>query len=132
MGTWGVGTFENDEASDWVYELEKSRDLSVLRSTIDALRDATGYLEAPTCVNALAAAEVVAALVGKPASDLPENVTSWVKSNAKLDAKELRAPAVAAIDKILADSELKELWGESGEAENWEATVRDLRGRLSS
>ncbi len=132
MGTWGVGTFENDDAADWVYHLEKSRDLTLLGSTINALTEATGYLEAPTCVNALAAAEVVAALAGKPASDLPEDVMRWVKSNEKLDAKDLRPPAVSAIDRILADSELKELWGESGEVGNWEAAVRDLRGRLSA
>ena len=34
----------------------------------------SGYLESPTCSEALAAAEVVAALAGRPAPDLPEEV----------------------------------------------------------
>ncbi len=27
MGVWGIGVFENDDASDWVYDLEKWRKL---------------------------------------------------------------------------------------------------------
>ena len=131
MGTWGIGTFENDDASDWVYDLEKATGLDLLRSTLTALTNAKGYLEAPTCVNALAAGEVVAALVGKPGSDLPDGVTNWVTANAHLQGSELRRTAVAAIDRILGDSELKELWAEIGEAEAWEAAVRDLRARLT-
>jgi len=132
MGTWGLGSFDNHDASDWVYDLEKARDVSLLRSTIAAVNNEKGYLEAPTCVNALAASEVVAALMGRPAGDLPEGVVSWVASNGKLDAKGLRPDAIAAIDRILADSELKELWGETDDAANWQVLVNDLRGRLES
>jgi hypothetical protein len=31
MGAWGLGTFENDEASDRVYRLEATEDLELLR-----------------------------------------------------------------------------------------------------
>ena len=132
MGTWGIGTFENDDASDWVYELEPANDLSVVQAALATLNDATGYREAPTCVNALAAAEVVAALLGKPSPDLPEAVVGWVSANARLPARDLRTNALTAIDKILGDSELRELWGETDDAEAWQASVQELRARLTS
>lgn len=37
--------------------------------------------EAPTGIMAIAAAEVVAALKGKPASELPSEVAAWVKTH---------------------------------------------------
>ena len=30
MGAWGHDNFENDDASDWLYELAESEDLSVV------------------------------------------------------------------------------------------------------
>ena len=132
MGTWGVGTFENDAASDWVYDLEKVNDVTILKSTIAAITESDAYLEARACENALAAAEVIAALGGQPAADLPESVTTWIKLNAGLRADELRSPSAAAIDRTLADSELKQLWDETDDAESWAACVRDLRARLNS
>lgn len=78
MGAWGVGTFENDDASDWVYQLEEAGDLDLVEVTLQAAADPEAYLEAPTCCMALAAAEVVAALAGQPAPDLPEEIRTWV------------------------------------------------------
>jgi hypothetical protein len=30
MGAWGHDSFDNDDAGDWVYELEESSDMSVI------------------------------------------------------------------------------------------------------
>lgn len=30
MGAWGHGPFDNDDAGDWVWELEESEDFSVV------------------------------------------------------------------------------------------------------
>ena len=69
MGAWGIGTFENDDAGDWVDRLEESEGLTLLTETLAPAADPSGYLEAPTCTEALAAAEVVAALAGRPAPE---------------------------------------------------------------
>jgi hypothetical protein len=53
VGAWGVGTFENDDAGDWVYQLEEANDLELVRGTLLAAADPEGYLEAPTCSMAL-------------------------------------------------------------------------------
>lgn len=129
MGTWGHGTFENDGASDWVYELEKARDLSVIEAALDAVIGAADFLESSDCCNALAAAEVVAALRGKPSAELPPEVTAWV-SGRKAAPLPLVTKSMSAVVRILGDSELKELWAESGEVGDWESSVHDLKRRL--
>jgi hypothetical protein len=130
MGAWGVGAFENDDASDWVYELEEAGDLRLLRATLVAAADPEGYLESPTCATALAAAEVVAALAGRPSPDLPEEVRGWVTAHRKEGPGDLQALSVRALDQIAADSELKELWSESDESATWVDRLQELRSRL--
>jgi hypothetical protein len=51
--------------------------------TREALQEATseGYLGAPVCSAALAAAEVVAALLGNAGKALPDEVRKWVVDN---------------------------------------------------
>ena len=131
MGAWGVGTFENDDASDWVYQLEDSGDLGLLRDALAAAAEPGGYRESPTCAEALAASEVVAALAGKPAPDLPEEVRAWVREHRSSVPPDLRELSLRAIDHIAADSELKELWGESDERAAWADRLQELRGRLA-
>lgn len=130
MGAWGVGAFENDDASDWVYELEEAGDLSLVRETLEAAADPEGYLEAPTCAVALAAAEVVAAVGGRPAPDLPEEVRTWVAAHRTALPGELQQLSVRALDQVAADSELKELWAESDENGMWVDRLQELRARL--
>lgn len=134
MGTWGTGTFENDGASDWVYDLEETKaPVQFLSDTLKAgLNDE--YLESGDAENALAAAEVVAALLGHPAANLPQSVTSWLASHERLElSSDLREQAVAAVDRAhRPPCELLELWEESGEMENWLAGVTDLEGRLKN
>jgi hypothetical protein len=65
MGTWGVGAFANDTAGDWSYEF-KGADL---QAGLTLIRDALNGDEDELAV---AAAEMVAAINGQPASPLPD------------------------------------------------------------
>jgi hypothetical protein len=130
MGAWGVGTFENDDASDWVYQLESAADLTLVRNTLLSAAEPTGYLEAPVCAEALAAAEVVAALAGRPAPDLPEEVRDWTRDHRLAVSPDLRKLSVRALDQVAADSELKELWAEADEGDAWIDRLQELRSRL--
>jgi hypothetical protein len=132
VGAWGVGTFENDDAGDWVYQLEEANDLDLVRGTLLAAADPDGYLEAPTCSMALAAAEVVAALAGRPAPDLPEEVRTWVEAHRLTVTPDLRGLSLRALDQVAADSELKELWAESEESGAWIDRLQELRSRLAT
>ena len=131
MGAWGAGTFENDDAMDWVYELEEEG-LKAVAAALKAVAAAKpkDSIEAPDASNALAAAEVVAALIGRPAKELPEEITAFVKSaKAKPDAGLLDS-ARKAVARVQTSSELKELWDYGENPKEWAAAVTDLASRL--
>ena|SRR5438270_8386453 len=133
MGAWGVLAFDNDDANDWAYDLEKVDDLSLVESAFEAVVEAEDYLEAPDALNALAACEVLARLNGKPGyrNAYTGKVDEWVAAHPLTPRAELLGRADAVIDRILGEnSELKELWSETDENGNWLASVKDLRRRL--
>lgn len=85
---------------------------------------------APEASRALAAAEVVAALSGHPASDLPEESVAWVVGT-KAPNRTLAQQAKIVVRRILTDSELRELWEETKEYQTWKRGPEGLRKRLS-
>lgn len=132
MGAWGIGTFENDTASDWVYELETAEDLGPVREALDAtLAAARDYLDADIAVIGLAAAEVVAALNGMARASIPDGVRDWAAQHPATPDPDLLATSRAAVDAVLSRSELRELWEESDEFGAWQADVAELRSRLA-
>src|SRR5262245_18021912 len=130
MGAWGKGAFDNDDARDWVETLRYSSGPEPLIDALEAVLHARGDLEAPEASRGLAAAEVVAALLGQPAATLPEDVVSWTARRETPPASVVRK-ARGAVSRILADSELKDLWAESGSLAKWRQEVEGLLGRLS-
>jgi hypothetical protein len=130
MSAWGHRAFENDAASDWASELDVSPDLSTIEAALNlVLGKKSKRSESSVCCTALAAAEVVAALLHRPAQDLPQQVKVWLKEKPK-PSSALVGKAVAVTDTILENSELKELWAETSDFDNWKASVVELRGRL--
>lgn len=135
MGAWSHEAFGNDDAGDWIAQLEERNDLGLVESTLDAvLAIGDDYLEAPEAAEAIAAVEVVARLRGRPGkTDADaEAVDKWV-ALVKLEASPaLIAKARRALDRILTEpSELMELWDESEDAAAWRASVEDLKARLA-
>lgn len=133
MGAWGSDSFENDEAADWVDDFCDKPDPAVIVNTLSAVADidAGEYLEASDCSAGIAAAEVVAALKGMPNSNLLESTKSCL-SNLKFKAEPgLIALALKAIARIKTDSELKEVWDESENSEEWYQAISNLEERLN-
>jgi hypothetical protein len=131
MGAWGTGNFENDDALDWIGELQSSKDLAPIFAAFSEVTEGS-YLEAPDCANALAAAEVVAAYKGNPSKDLPNEIANWVSSNRLSVDNELIVTAKNVVNKIRQSSELRELWEESGSLDEWEDVIGDLDLRLEA
>lgn len=132
MGAWSHEPFGNDDTGDWLSELEQSKDLSVVETAINAVTDdAEEYLEAPQCSVALAAAEVVAALLGFPSTSLPEEAVGWTRGKSRPSAP-LVAKAKRAVSAGLEASELQELWAESEDYSQWKAGAKNLLARLNS
>ena len=135
MGAWGVLAFDNDTANDWAYELESSRDLSLIDSALARVEAAgNNYLDADAASEALAACEVLARLKGRPgySNAYTEKVDAWVENHAGEPPTELVARAEAVIDRILGEnSELRDLWADS-DIDAWKRSVDDLRQRLTA
>jgi len=130
MGAWGAGSFENDDAMDWVIELAASSGDAVLHEALVPIASSEDrYLEAPDCSVAIAAAEAVAAARGHPSESLPEEVAGWVDAK-PIVATELAVLARTAVERIVDKSELRDLWDESDSAEAWQDAMTDLRKRL--
>lgn len=132
MGTWNTGSFDNDDALDWLYELEEAVDLEILEDAFETIFDQQdGMPDGPDCMIALAAAEVVACLLGNPDENVPDEVVSWVKNRPEPE-DDLIKQARGAIRIILRNSELKQLWSETDDYAEWMAVSEALLARLTS
>lgn len=134
MGAWSHEAFGNDSACDWAYGLQEIEDLSLVESALAAVVNASeGYLDADEATEALAAVEVIARLRGHPGycNAYTQATDDWVASTRLTPPEALVQRALAVLDRVGGDeSELKELWDESGSAEDWQASLADLRQRL--
>ena len=129
MGAWGTGPFDNDDASDWVYGLEDGG-ISTVESALSEALEASD-LKGPTDRNAIAAGEVVAAALGHPRAALTESVLELAAGLEGSVTADHVARARSAAERVLSGSELADLWGESGDAAEWRASVHDLIRRLA-
>lgn len=134
MGAWGTGIFENDDVLDWKADLLDSDDIDLIEETIEEVLEEE-YIESDLASNALGAIEILAALQGKPGKEIlnsqsnTEDLYEWIDAH-KGKGKNLISKAKRAIKKIKKDSELQELWEESGDYSSWLNTLNDLESRL--
>lgn len=132
MGAWGYRNFENDSALDWVYLLQKHDDHGFI---IDALKlinsQNNAALVEPAPTNAIAAAEVIAAILGRPSEDCPASVKTWIEDKSPMPLP-IVAQAIQAIQTIQLDSSLKRLWRYQEDLEAWERVLRNLLSRLNN
>lgn len=132
MGTWGPGSFDNDDASDWIADFCDNPDETAITDTLLAVINTDGYLDASECFSGIAAAEVIAALKDAPNPNLSGEAKECIaalQTNADDDKVTL---ALSVIERIRAESELKELWEESEDASEWYQALDDLEQRLRS
>jgi hypothetical protein len=133
MGTWGTGPFDDDNASDWVWELQEADDWAVVEQALRGAADldASTYLEAPDGQIAWAAAAVVGALDHPSVVIVPDEVTAWLAQHRDARPPDVRPLALAAIRRVLAGkSELADLWREADDDE-WRKNVDNLAGLLA-
>ncbi len=130
MGAWGSGPFENDDAADWRYLLVDGGGPEVVG---DALRDAVGAgaPELPAAANAVAAAAIVGAGLGVGGVELPDDVREWLAAADSSAWPPLAPEAVGALDRVLTESELRDLWSEAGD-DSWAAETRALRDAIEA
>ena len=125
MGAWGTGVWSNDDAADWLAELEGQGMAAVEQALSGVLAVSNEeYLEAPTASKGLAAAATVAALSGHLGPDAPDEARAFVASATATQG--LRDLAIACVRRIQGrNSELADLWRDAGEVE-FETVVTKL------
>lgn len=136
MGAWGRGSFENDDAADWVNEFDLQGEWAIssaLNRVTKLSREE--YLEAPEASAAIAAAEIVAAAHHGDVAQLSQAAQSaFLKQKSKLAPAAHVAAAALAIERVMANSELRDLWHEGKladtEGPKWVGDMRALLGRL--
>jgi len=129
MGAWGTAAFDNDDASDWVYELEKNG-IDAIDSALTNAMMATD-LEMPDDVDAIAAGEVVAAALGRPAEGLRADILALATGLGPQVTAVHASRARDAAERVLAASEVSDLWAETADEAEWRGGVDDLIQRLA-
>ncbi|GAB3832996.1 DUF4259 domain-containing protein [Hymenobacter jeollabukensis] len=130
MATWDYHNFDNDAAADFAEDFRKSPNEAVLYEALATAAEEEGTLETDEASQALAAAELVAAIIGKPAADMPVGLlpaTTQLDADGQEDLQEL---AIEAVEAVLKGSELQQRWAESADYANWQALQQNLLERL--
>ena len=133
MGAWLTGAFDNDDASDWVYELEDGG-IDAHRSRRSMTRFARPRpFEPPTDVNAIAAGR------SRRGRERPSGAPGLRRGHRRARPTGLASSVTAehvarartAVERVLNASELAELWAETDDDGEWRGLVGDLIRRLS-
>ncbi|MFM7855730.1 MAG: DUF4259 domain-containing protein [Flammeovirgaceae bacterium] len=135
MGAWSVDAFGNDDACDWAYELEKTKDTSYVEATLSkVLLVGAECLEASEACEGIAAAEVVERMQGNFGlrDSYTETVDNWVTKLKITSNTELNKKAHAVLDRVLSEpSELLELWRDSDEYNDWKDSINNIKSRIN-
>lgn len=133
MSATGIGAFENDGAQDLCYDLRQAgldSALDVLRSSWKTVVElaADEYLEKDYAESAVAAAAIVVAKMTHDAEILELNGVNEVIPEIGEDMPNM---AISALRRILGDnSELYELWIDSGRGDAWQEGVEAIIASL--
>lgn len=108
--SWVIGGFRDDEAQRWVEQFT-DEGLTAISAALTSLIEADqDELDESQCQAALAAVEVVAALLGEPSDDLPEEVQEWVEENEDAVDDAILKKSTSALERIEESGEVKGLF----------------------
>lgn len=133
MSAWGISNFENDTALDWVNEVVHRKEIESFKESVELFLKSfsienTSLMD---CSKFLAIAETMAALLGSPGQDFPEELQDWIETKyIKIEASTVES-AKRGVQMIMNDSEAKEMYLDSGYFKSWEKAQKDLIKRLS-
>lgn len=131
VGEWGAASFENDAASEWFLLVEEAVDPGgVIASSLDSAVGESEYLGLDESCAAIAAAELSASCAGHASVRLPDNVRYWVDTHPHQPHDSEIEQAVHAVQRVRAESELRDYWDASAERDRWLREVDDLIARL--
>lgn len=127
MGAWGHLPFENDDALDWLAELETQGAVAVQHALERAI---AGKGDVESSSRAVAAAAIVALSAGWTDEDVPNDAAEWAAEHADA-ARHLAPQALEALRTIRRANELSDLWFED-DAEEWTTSIATLEDAIGS
>ncbi|MFK8113327.1 MAG: DUF4259 domain-containing protein [Rubripirellula sp.] len=132
MGTWGLGTFDDDIACDWLEDLHESDPIAFFVQCLDL--DGDDYLEFLACIGVVCTAEVIHAVICGPRKRVPEAVHQWIQHHPDLSVIALVPDAISGLRRVLgSDSEMLQRWEDNEPMfDDWIKSIEDLIQRLQS
>tara|TARA_B100001173_G_C16011689_1_gene558002 strand:+ start:465 stop:869 length:405 start_codon:yes stop_codon:yes gene_type:complete len=133
MSAWGISNFENDTALDWVNEVIHRKEVENFKESIDGFLKSFSLEETSLndCSIFLTLAETIAALLGAPGQDFPEELQDWIETKyIKIESSTIDN-AKKGVQLIMNGSEVREMYLDSGYFTSWEKTQKNLIKRLS-
>jgi hypothetical protein len=134
MAIWGHRNFDNDTAADFAGDFRNQPNEAMLLGALAMVAEAEEgeSIDANEAMEALAAAEIVAAILGKPTRDFPADVIPVIVKMNPGESEDLRELAQQAVQAVMRQSALQELWAKQGEAaEGWKQVQQELLERLA-
>lgn len=131
-GAWGHESFQNDDALDWLGEFLEAPSPGSVAAALNAVLK-PGPIDGLQGASAIAAAEVIAAALGKPAQRPSAELTAWLKGANRADFQKLKKLAGRAVNAVISgeQSELRRSWSLHREdLILWQANGHDLLQRL--
>lgn len=129
---WGVNTFDNNDAIEWLKDIEKNNDFKKVNTLIKSLNDLADLDDVvlKECTEALAAIELVASAKTDNFKTFPADKLEWL-SNAEYSFSEAEIKAALKLaQSIKKDSEIRELFLDSPMLKTWNEYMDDLIKKL--
>lgn len=125
------------EALTWFEVLKETEDdTGLINDALRAIDDTPSRKpDMDACYNALAAAELIAALLGNAPNNIPNDAYYWVEQYKLITGdtpvgKEFQRMTRRVVQRIKDDSGLKDKWDETIFARRWQDRMGDLIHRL--
>lgn len=131
MPGWGTGSFENEDAQNFLNELATLAP-SDLKEILARAAEGEEYLQASESSVVVAAAEIVATAKGAPPQAVPRQIAEWGRQFEGAPSAEMTDLACRAVNRVRVNSELKDLWQEAEGLNDWSAGLRELEQRLAN
>jgi hypothetical protein len=129
MGAWSHTSFGNDDAFDFVAEVKEDGEAAIANAfEVINFLDPAEFIDSADSYVAVAAAEFVAASMGKPPAEFPDKAADIIPRLGQLKA--LKPDAIRALQRLLDSADLKEVWVLEEDYVKWRAGVKDLIERL--
>jgi len=131
-GRWGVGNLDNDDSMDFLLEIVPDGEVGLLTRAFHVVLAAKPYPDDIQASRALAAAELIAASVGRPSANLPADCLEWATLHSPEVNKTLVRLALEAVDRITFESETLILMqeGEARELATWKENIESVKKRI--